>query len=169
MADVIDKLQQSSPVKKPIYASKLGMGSVTLPLNKLESAEGHSSLLSSVPGLLATFSIHVSHTFTNEELTELIKWLEECPRARGSKLKLESVKLTQSMVFIFEIDRLCFLRIDGLPGTALICENLPSDFSWLFQGWHLVEPRTTIQGGTLVTHGKENKPPSDHYNTPPTK
>ena len=66
-----------------------------------------------VPGLLATFSIHVSHCFTREELESLARWLEESPRAKSSNLKLESFKVTNLLLSIFEVDQKCLARIQA--------------------------------------------------------
>ncbi|WEW60804.1 hypothetical protein PRK78_006292 [Emydomyces testavorans] len=131
MADVMNALQQSSPVKKPSYTAKLGIGSITLPLNTMAPAVTIPPTPKNVQCLLATFSVHVSKTFNKQELKDLVRWLEESPKGKSATLKLESVKATNSMLFIFESSRLCFLRICGLPGVSLICENTPEDFSWL--------------------------------------
>jgi hypothetical protein len=170
MADVIDKLQQSSPVKKPGYAALLGIGSITLPLNTTTTAAmPNPTPPKRVPGLLATFSVHVSKTFSKHELKDLVQWLEKMPKVKSAGLKLESVKTTNSMLFIFESSRLCFLRICGLPGVNLICENQPDDFSWLLHPTPLF-PLLPGGGGSVYPGNLENTPPSvAHRRSPPKK
>lgn len=128
IASVIDTLRATSPVKKPSYAAKVGLGSICLPL----TASAVATDTTTIDGLQATFSVHVSHSFTNEDLEDLVEWLENMPKSKCS-LKLESVKSTDSMLFVFESNVLCFYRITSLPGVSLICEHRPLDFSWLFQ------------------------------------
>ncbi|KAE8377747.1 hypothetical protein BDV26DRAFT_262858, partial [Aspergillus bertholletiae] len=60
IAEMMDTIKQASPVKKPCYAAKLGMGSITLPLSPISPAYVP---VTRSPGLLATFSLHVSETF----------------------------------------------------------------------------------------------------------
>ncbi|KAJ9294601.1 hypothetical protein DTO271G3_6869 [Paecilomyces variotii] len=153
MTDAITSLQQLSPVKQPIYAAKLGIGSILLPLNKSPAANAHHSLSTPAPGLMATFSMHVSHNYTREELKEFTRWLRESPKAKTSSLKLESVKITNSMVFIFEIERKCFRRIEGLEGVSLICDNQAANFDWLFDD---LSP-----SGHFSELTKENRPFAD--------
>jgi hypothetical protein len=170
IADVIDKLQQSSPVKKPGYAATLGISSITLPLNTTTTAAmANPTPPKSVPGLLATFSVHVSKTFNKQELKDLVGWLEKMPKVKSASLKLESVKTTNSMLFIFESSRLCFLRIYGLPGVSLICENQPDDFSWLLHPTPLF-PLLRGGGSPVYPGNLENTPPSvAHRRSPPKK
>jgi hypothetical protein len=56
IADLINALRQSSPVKKPTHGIRLGMGSITLPLNTTTAT---APPLTSMKrnGLLATFSL----------------------------------------------------------------------------------------------------------------
>jgi hypothetical protein len=122
IADVVDTLRQSSPVKKPTYAAKLGTGCITLPLMAGAAAAPRSrstSLRKCGPGLLATFSLHVSKNFSKQELMDLVGWLAMMPKSKSAALKLESVKSTNSMLFIFESSYLSFMRIDGMPGVIL--------------------------------------------------
>jgi hypothetical protein len=53
------------------------------------------------------------------------------------------------MLFIFEGNRLCFSRIDGIPGAELICENEPCNFDWLLhpQPLPLAQPPLPLQAG----------------------
>lgn len=131
MADVINSVQACS-ARKPGYAAKLGIGSVILPLDPSRAVPVKVPT-PHVPGLLATFSIHVSKTFNNDELSQISAWIDQLPQVNGVSLKLESVKKTQSMLFIFEASLLSFRRICGLPGITLICENTPDDFSWIIR------------------------------------
>lgn len=73
---------------------------------------------------------------------DLVGWLAMMPKSKSAALKLESVKSTNSMLFIFESSYLSFMRIDGMPGVSLICENGPSDFSWLFRD--LIQPSPLV-------------------------
>lgn len=132
MADVIDALQTSSPKKKPSYVVKLGRGSATIPLIKLPTTSTNISEPSvATPGMHATFSIRVSHVFSDDELKDLVKWLYTASRT-GESLRLESIKATEeSKLFILEGSRLSFFRITGLPEISLICEHKPVDYSWL--------------------------------------
>ncbi|KAJ9349271.1 hypothetical protein DTO027B9_7671 [Paecilomyces variotii] len=132
VVDLIDTLRKSSPVKTPSYAAKVGMGSITLPLAQIPITPSTSPMRRNPPGPLATFSLHVSKTFSRDELKELVKWIGTFPKTKGASMKLENVKQTSSLVFIFEASRLSYLRICGLPGMLLICENETADFSWLF-------------------------------------
>lgn len=72
--------------KKPTVVPKLGSGLITLPLNKSSATNIHHSLSGAVPGLLATFSVHISHNFTREELESLATWSQESSRAKRSNL-----------------------------------------------------------------------------------
>jgi hypothetical protein len=160
-ADVMADLRRTSPVKKPSYVAKLGTGSITLPLvNTAGTAQHHGVGSIQPPGLLATFSIHVSHTFINSQLRTLVAWLQSLDKDHG--LTLEGVKETISMVFIFESSYLCFLRIQGLAGVTLICENKPSDFSWLLR------PASNSSGPKHI-EGFENVPPSARRTLGPKK
>lgn len=89
----------------------------------------------------------MSKTFSRDELKEHLKWIETFPKTKGASLKLENVKQTYSIFFIFEASRLSYLRICGLslPVPNRICENEPTDFSWLLAP----EPAVTmpIRGG----------------------
>ncbi|KAJ9245641.1 hypothetical protein DTO169E5_360 [Paecilomyces variotii] len=157
VADLIDTLRKSSPVKTPSYAAKVGMGSITLPLAQIPITPSTSPMRRNPPGLLATFSLHVSKTFSRDELKELVKWIGTFPKIKGASMKLENVKQTSSMVFIFEASRLSYLRICGLPGMILICENEPADFSWLFAPEPAIQMPT--RGGPLFPKPlKENQP-----------
>lgn len=51
---------------------------------------------------MATFSIHVSHNFSDGELRDLVEWIGTLPKMKCGTLKLESVKRTNSMLLIFE-------------------------------------------------------------------
>lgn len=150
MADVVATLRQSSPVKKPTYTAALGTGSICLPIQRniqALSTPGQSPTRS-VPGLLATFSIHVAKTFGRQELRDLVHWLDQLPRSNGESLRLENVKVTRSMLFIMEGSLVCFLRICELPGVKLICENEPEDFSWLLQRtWSSSMASLSLGGG----------------------
>lgn len=111
----------SSPVFKNHRQQKTGL--ITLPLNRSSRTNVHHSLLGAVPGLLAKFYVHISHDFTRE-LESLARWLQESPRAKSSNLMLESVKVINSMLFIFKSTRNKHsMRIPGVRGVTLICEN----------------------------------------------
>lgn len=153
MASVIETLQRTSRVKKPAYAAKVGLGSICLPLT---TSSAMVDVSRAADGLLATFSVHVSSDFTARELEDLVEWIESLPKTKHSSLKLESVKQTGSMLFIFECDIVGFRRICDLPGVQLICENLPVDFSWL-QGPKL---------RNLPTNTGENRAPSESSQAP---
>jgi hypothetical protein len=86
-------------------------------------------------GIRATFSIRVSQDFGREELGELVRWIEQMSETTEGSLTLENVKSmgSNSWLFIFEVDRVVFLRLCGLPGVQLICENRHEDFSWLLR------------------------------------
>jgi hypothetical protein len=128
LAGVIDALQLSSPVKGPTYSAKLGLGSITIPLPELPATSRlRRDISDETSGMQATFLIHVKHYFSDDELKDLVKWIE----SSKSTLRLESVKATDSMFFIFVSSRLTFYRIAGLPGASLICEHKPVDYSWL--------------------------------------
>ncbi|KAI2012717.1 hypothetical protein LOZ39_003849 [Ophidiomyces ophidiicola] len=140
MADVMDTLRKTSPLKKPGYASRLGAGSATLPLFPGLASTANTSHPQE-PGMLATFSLHVSKIFNNVELEDIAMWLSNMPKVKGASLKLEGIKITNSMIFIFEASCVSYYRVCGLPGVTLICENLPVNFDWLL---HRGYPRARI-------------------------
>lgn len=160
IADAIDTLRQNSPIKKPQYAPKLGLGSITLPLNPAMTAISINKPISTsdTPGMLATFSIHVSKTFDKQELQALVNWILQLPKTKSATLKLESIKETQSMLFIFEGSCLCFSRIFGLPGVILICENLPNDFSWVLPQKPSVSSSSRSRESTSHVNDENNPP-----------
>jgi hypothetical protein len=108
IADVMSKIRRTSPRKIPGYTPRLGSGSITLPPCSATRTPGieHSP---PKPSLLATFSIHVSCTLNNEQLKAISAWIQDLDGEH--KMTLEGVKMTDSMGFIFEGHRLCFLRI----------------------------------------------------------
>ncbi|KAI1973465.1 hypothetical protein LOZ53_003742 [Ophidiomyces ophidiicola] len=164
MADVIDTLQNQSSLKKPGHATRLGVGSVVLPL--LPNRAGIiNNPNPSESGMLATFSIHVGKIFTKAELEDLGAWLASMPKVKGASLRLESIKQTQSTVFIFEASRLSYHRIRGLPGVTLICENFLVNFDWFFQP---APPQTTTpsQSGRPIRTVDENIPPEGQRTKP---
>ncbi|KAN0069778.1 hypothetical protein V8E54_012084 [Elaphomyces granulatus] len=75
--------QQGDPVR-------LGMGSITLPLNTT-TATAPSLTSMKRNGLLATFSLHVSQTFSKAELKDPVTWLTNMPKSETAALKLENV------------------------------------------------------------------------------
>lgn len=162
IAEIVASIQQNSPLKKPSHAAQVGTGSVTFAVNAAAAATTNtpSPNLSPAPGMLATFSMHVSASFTHEELNGLVKWIDELPKTPSTSLKLEGVKETASTLFIFESSILCFLRIRGLPGVVLICENSPADFSWLFAPRVSTQaPSSTSQRSRRPSFADENVPP----------
>jgi hypothetical protein len=72
VAGLINAVRQSLPIKKPTHGIRLGMGSITLPLNSTVAAAPPRALIKRRHGLLATFSLHVLQTFSNEELKGLV-------------------------------------------------------------------------------------------------
>ncbi|KAI1933366.1 hypothetical protein LOZ66_006493 [Ophidiomyces ophidiicola] len=96
MVDVANTLRNQSPLKKPGHATRVGVGSVVLPLlpNKAGTINNPNP---SEPGMLATFSIHVGKTFTKAEVEDLGAWLASIPKVKSASLRLESIKQTQSM------------------------------------------------------------------------
>jgi hypothetical protein len=110
--------------------------------------------------LLATFSLHVLQTFSNEELKDFVAWITIMPESKTATLKLENVKVTNSMIFIFEANLLCFSRIDGIPGAQLLCENEPCDFDWL------LHPQPSLPSKPLVSK-QENVPLNRLSHQPP--
>lgn len=55
-----------------MYTGKLGPGSIVLPLvSTVPSVASRPP----VPGLMATFSIHVSDDFSDQELRDLVNWI----------------------------------------------------------------------------------------------
>lgn len=130
MSNLIEKLRETSPVKKPTYAGKLGPGSIVLPLvSSVPSVASRPP----VPGLMATFSIHVSENFSDEELRDLVRWIGNLPKSKLATLSLEGIKKTNSMVFIFEVTLGSFYRIMGIPGVSLICENQNVSFNHILR------------------------------------
>ncbi|KAJ9324540.1 hypothetical protein DTO027B5_7349 [Paecilomyces variotii] len=125
--DVISELRRISPLKKPCHASLLGVGSIKLPLNPNSAAMSNSimGLINQpVAHLAATFSIHVSYTYDAQQLEQLSAWIANLEG--DCTLKLEYVKETNSMLFIFEAPYTAFLRIQGLPGVTFLAEHKPS-------------------------------------------
>lgn len=85
---------------------------------------------------MTTFSVHIAETLTDEELEEFVNCVHSVSRSGSSGLRLECIKKTvsDSVIFIFEISRLCFSRIRGLPGITEICKNAPVDYSQILRG-----------------------------------
>ncbi|KAK2769937.1 hypothetical protein FQN53_005805 [Emmonsiellopsis sp. PD_33] len=135
IAEVMDTLHQNSMVKKPTYSAKIGVGSITLPLNQQGLGQSANPPPSAAmpKGLLATFSVHVKETLSPGELSGLMQWISQIPESANIGLKLENVKRTNSTVLFFESARVFYFLLMGLPGFCLICENKHVDFSWLLQ------------------------------------
>lgn len=130
LSNLIETLREKSPRKKPTYAARLGLGSIILPLvPTIPSVASRPP----APGLLATFSMHVSDNFTEKELKDLVSWMGMLPKSKSAGLKLESIKKTHSMLFIFETNLRSFHRISGMPGVNLICENYDSRYDHILR------------------------------------
>ncbi|KAK2812615.1 hypothetical protein FQN50_001259 [Emmonsiellopsis sp. PD_5] len=156
IADIMIDLRHNSPVKKPTYSAKLGIGSITLPLNQqgLGQSANPPPSVAMPKGLLATFSIHVKQTLSPGELSGLMQWISQVPENANIGLKLENVKKTNSTVLFFESARVFYFLLMGLPGVCLICENQHVDFSWLFQS------NAPEKSAIEIKERKENVPPS---------
>ncbi|KAK2738137.1 hypothetical protein FQN55_000757 [Onygenales sp. PD_40] len=152
IADMMVHLRHNSPVKKPTYTAKLGVGSITLPLNQQGLGQSAPPAASMGKGLLATFSVHVKETLSPSELKGLTQWLSKIPESANIGFKLENVKRTYSTVLFFESTRVFYSLLMGLPGFCLICENVHEDFSWLFQ------PNAPKQSVDQTKEQKENVP-----------
>lgn len=76
--------------------------------------------------------MHFAETLTFEELEGLSISIST---SGFSGLRLECINQidSDSMIFIFEISRLCFSCIRGLSAVMEICENAPYDHSRIFR------------------------------------
>ncbi|PGH12577.1 hypothetical protein AJ79_04198 [Helicocarpus griseus UAMH5409] len=147
IADLMDTLQQKLPLdKRPVYAPSIGLGSIILPLNRIDvdktsfnsEAKNHAqapaspSRISLSSLVRSTFSLQVSNDINGVELENLFEWISALPRNKDLVLRLENAKpMRNSFLFIFESSRLVFLRLAGLPGVARLCEHDPSESSWI--------------------------------------
>lgn len=153
MSSLIDRLIQTSPVKKPAYAGKLGPGSIILPLvSTVQSVASRPS----VPGLMATFSVHVSDNFTDSELRDLVRWVGNLPKSKSATLRLEGIKKTNSFLFVFQAPLNSFYRVMGCPDITLICENEDISFDHIL---HPPPPKGKIRTRWFGPSGPQPKCP----------
>lgn len=127
MAELIEELKGTSHQKNPSYTGISGIGSVVLPLSQ---SAINTVRWKSQPEYMTTFSVRLAETLSDKEVEEFVDWLSSDPKFRSVGLRLEAIKKTVTMVLIFEIRRLCFMRIFGLPGIQEICKNERVDYSW---------------------------------------
>lgn len=162
IAQIMDKLQQSTVVKTPSHAVKIGLGSIVLPLSPFpnpRSATSTSSQPAYRPGLLASFTIHTTEPCDEVDIRNAANWAESFPQSKTLSLHYEGSKRVNSTLFFFEVQRLAFLRIAGAPGVTLICENKPYTWNNPSQRAHFT--------GSVENSGvnDENKSPCNTHNT----
>lgn len=127
MAELIEELKGTSHQKSPSYTGISGTGSVVLPLSQ---SAINTSRWKTQPEYMTTFSVRLAEALSDKEVEKFVDWLSSNPKFRSAGLRLEAIKKTNTMVLIFEISRLCFMRICGFPGIQEICENGRVDYSW---------------------------------------
>ena len=162
MSSLIERLKVTSPIKKPTYTGKLGPGSVILPLaSTVQSVASRPP----VPGLMATFSIHVSENFTDNELRDLVHWVGNMPKSKSATLSLEGIKKTNSFLFLFQAPLSSFYRVMGSPDISLICENENISFD------HILHPPPLRQRHAplgLALRGRNPNVPDENAKPWPT-
>lgn len=70
---------------------------------------------------MTTISFRLAEILSDQEV-EFVDWLSSDP-SRSAGLRLEAIKETDTMALVFEISRLCFMRICGIPGIEEVSEN----------------------------------------------
>lgn len=110
--------QDTSPevAKKPTHHIRLGCRSICLPFNGLRSIDPATI----PPSLRAVFSIHMAENMKDNEIADLLRWIQTLPPSVS--LSLDGVYKTSSTLLIFESAYHVFSKLDGLPGVSLISE-----------------------------------------------
>ncbi|GAD96158.1 conserved hypothetical protein [Paecilomyces variotii No. 5] len=119
MAELVAILRAESPQQKPTHAVPVGVSSACL----LFPGSAPGAHPTGPPALRAVFGLEVNREFSDQELRDLMEWLESLGPNNG--LTLEGVYKTSSTAFVFQGSYAVYSQLKGLPSVKLLFDYRP--------------------------------------------